>query len=312
MLALLQVVAPVFLVTAAGYLCVRLKYFKDSHIDGLNRFTQNFAIPVLLFNATWRLDLGAVFDPALLLAFYAGNTIAFVLGIIGARLFFKRRPGESVAIGFGALFSNSVILGIPIVDRAFGPDALAASFAVIAIHAPFCYVLGITVMEISRADGRNATDTARAVIRAMLKNALMIGILLGFAANLLGVSLPETVAEAMGLIVGAALPTAVFALGGVLTRYNMRRSVGEAVMIAVLSLIVHPTITFVLAYYVLDLPVIFVKGVVLTASMAPGINTYIFATMYQRAEGAAASTVLLATALSLISVSVWLGVLNGL
>ena len=312
MFALLQVVIPVFLVTAAGYACLRLGYFQDSHVDGLNRYTQNFAIPVLLFNATRQLDLTVVFDPALLLAFYAGNTAAFVLGILGARLIFKRRPGEAVAIGFGALFSNSVILGIPIVERAFGPEALAASFAVIAIHAPYCYFLGITVMEVSRADGRNALETARTVIRAMLKNALMNGIQMGFAVNLSCIPLPPTFVDATELIVASALPSALFALGGVLTRYSLRRSVGEAVMTSALSLVVHPTITFVLAYHVLDLPVIFVKGIVLTAAMAPGINTYIFATLYSRAEGAAASTVLLATAMSVISVSVWLAILSPL
>ncbi len=312
MLALLQVVIPVFLVTGAGYACVRLRYFKDGHIDGLNRFTQSFAIPVLLFDAARKLDLAAVFDPALLAAFYTGNTVTFVLGIVGARLIFKRRPGEAVAIGFGALFSNSVILGIPIVDRAFGPEALAAAFAIISIHAPFCYLLGITVMEVSRADGRGPIDTARVVLNAMLRNALMIGLALGFVVNLSGLPIPDTLVEGIDLVVAAALPTALFALGGVLTRYRLRASIGEAVMTATLSLIVHPSITFVLAYWVMDLPSIFVKGAVLTAAMAPGINTYVFATLYNRAEGAAASTVLLATALSVLSVSAWLAILSGL
>jgi predicted permease len=40
--------------------------------------------------------------------------------------------------------------------------------------------------------------------------------------------------------------------------------------------------------------------------MAPGINSYLFAAMYQRGQGVAASTVLLATASSVISVSAWL------
>lgn len=308
----MQVVAPVFAVTAAGYLCVLLGYFKDAHIDGLNRFTQGFAIPVLLFEAARTLDLAAVFDPRLLLAFYAGSTITFALGIWGARALFARRPGEAVAIGFGALFSNSVILGIPIVDRAFGPEALSASLAIISIHAPFCYLLGITVMEVSRADGRGVVETTRVVLRAMLRNALMIGLALGFAANLLAVPMPEVLVEGLALVVAAALPTALFGLGGVLVRYRLRRSLGEAAMVSLLSLAVHPAITFALAHWVLALPPIFVKGAVLTAAMAPGINTYIFATMYGRAEGAAASTVVLATGLSVLSISVWLAILGGI
>ncbi|MEL6127823.1 MAG: AEC family transporter, partial [Pseudomonadota bacterium] len=104
MLALFEIVVPVFLVIGAGYTAVHARLFKDSAVDGLMVFTQGFAIPCLLFGAIARLDLGAVFDVRLLVSFYSGATICFLLGILGARLLFHRRPGEAVAIGFGALF----------------------------------------------------------------------------------------------------------------------------------------------------------------------------------------------------------------
>lgn len=309
MLALLQVVAPVFLVTAAGYAAVWLGYVKDSHIDGLNRFSQGVAIPCLLFNAAMTLDLGRVFDWRLLGAFYAGATVTFVLGILGARLLFGRRPGESVVIGFGSLFSNSVVLGLPITERAFGAEALQAAYAIISIHAPYCYLLGITVMEISRADGRGARATAQAVVQAMARNALMAGIALGFAFNLAGLRPPGAVADALEILVASALPTALFGLGGVLTRYALRSIMGEAAMTSGLSLLVHPAIAFALAHWVLDLPTPFVQGAVIIAAMAPGVNTYIFATLYRRSEGAAAGTVVMATLLSVLTISAWLSVL---
>lgn len=311
-LELLHVILPVFIVTAAGYVATRLGYFGDNLIDGLSKFTQGFAVPVLLFRAAMGLDLGAVFDWRLLLSFYSGNTTAFFLGILGARLIFRRRPGEAVAIGFGALFSNSVILGIPIVTRAFGGPAVDATLAIVAIHAPFCYLLGITVMEFSRADGRGLGETVKAVFNAMVRNALMVGLGLGFAANLTGIVLPEVISESLSLIAAAALPTALVALGGVLTRYTIRSSLGEAAMTSTLSLIIHPAIAFTLSHHVFDLPMPFVQAATLTAAMAPGVNSYVFASMYNRAEGAAASTVLLATGLSVLSISLWLSVLHGL
>ena len=310
MLQLLQVVLPVFLVCGAGYLAVRTNYLNHQHVDGLNRFTQNFAIPCLLFRATMELDLQAAFDPGLLLTFYIASTATFFLGILGARRIFGRRPGEAVSIGFGSLFSNSVIMGIPIVGRAYGDEALAATIAIVALHAPYNYALGITVMEVSRADGRSAADTARAVFNAMAHNALMIGIALGFAANLSGLTLPTVVMEALDLVIAAALPTALIALGGVLTRYRIQSSIGTAAMTSFLSLVVHPGLAWLLGTQVFALSDPFLKAAVLTAAMAPGVNTYIFAAMYKRAEGAAASTVLLATIASLFSVSIWLALLG--
>jgi predicted permease len=47
----------------------------------------------------------------------------------------------------------------------------------------------------------------------------------------------------------------------------------------------------------------------MTAAMAPGINTYVFANMYGKARRVAASAVLMGTGLSIFTVWVWLAVL---
>lgn len=312
MLGLIQIVIPVFLVIGAGYIATRLKLFSDSGADGLMVFTQGFAIPCLLFAALARLDLGAVFDIRLLVSFYMGASTCFVLGILGARLIFRRRPGEAVAIGFGALFSNSVLLGLPIMERAYGTESLAANFAIISIHAPFCYLLGITSMEIARADGRGPVDTVRAVMRSMFRNSLMIGLALGFIVNLGNIPLPDPVWAAVDLMVRAALPAALFGLGAILTRYKLSAQLPQALMVSVLSLIVHPSIAWLMTVEVFDLSPEFVRSAVVTAAMAPGINAYVFANMYDRAKGVAASVVLLGTGMSVLSVSVWLWALSTL
>lgn len=304
------VVLPVFLVMGAGYLATRSGVFSSSAVDGLMVFTQSFAIPCLLFRALVDLDLGAVFDPRLLFSFYAGAVTCFILGILGARLIFHRRPGEAVAIGFGALFSNSVLIGLPIMERAFGADSLSPTFAIISIHAPFCYIVGITTMEFTRADGRGAAETARAIAKAIFRNALMIGLLLGFVFNLGGIPVLGPMRDGLDMMANAALPAALFGLGGILTRYGLRASLAEAGMISSLSLILHPAIAYVLTAHVFGLPPGFVHSAVVTAAMAPGVNSYVFASLYNRGQAQAASTILLATGLSVLTVSAWLTLLG--
>jgi malonate transporter len=308
---ILLVVIPVFLVIGGGYLATRARVFSAAAVDGLMVFTQSFAIPCLLFRALADLDLGAVFDPRLLFSFYAGAVVTFALGILGARKLFRHRPGEAVAIGFGALFSNSVLLGLPIMERAYGTAALAPTFAIVAVHAPFCYFLGITVMEFTRADGRSLPDTLRIVARTITRNGLMIGLALGFAVNLGDIPIPGPVHAALDMMADSALPAALFGLGGVLTRYKIRASLAEAGMIAALSLLVHPAITYALAQGLFGLPQGFVRSAVMTAAMAPGVNSYVFASMYSRGQAQAASAVLLATALLVLTASAWLAVLGG-
>jgi predicted permease len=309
--SILTVVLPVFILIATGYGASRSGLFSKTSVDGLMVFTLNFAVPCLLFLAIVDLDLSANFNPKLLISFYTGAVISFALGIFGARWLFNRRPGEAVAIGFGALFSNSVLLGLSVMERAYGPGSLGPVFAIVSIHAPFCYLVGITVMEFARADGRGLARTMRAVGRAMFRNALMIGLGLGFIVNLSGISLHETLRGALDMMASAALPTALFGLGGILARYSIRASLAEAGMISALSLIVHPAIAYGLSAGVFDLPVEFVRAAVVTAAMAPGVNAYVFASLYSRGQAQAASTVLLATGLSVLTVSAWLAVLGG-
>jgi malonate transporter and related proteins len=305
------VVLPVFLVAIAGYAATLGKVFPLVSVDGLMAYALRFAVPCMLFRAIAQIDLGEVFDPGLLISFYAGALASFALGMFGARRLFRRRPGESVAIGFSCLFSNSALLGLPIMERAYGSGSLAPNFAIISIHAPVCYLVGITVMEIARADGRGFLPTLQAVVQAMFRNALMIGLAIGFIINLGGIALHETIWTAVDMIANSALPAALFALGGVLTRYGLRNAGGEAILVTFLSLVVHPAIAYLLGTIVFGLPEAFLRAAVVTAAMAPGVNTYIFATQYQRGQAQAAGSVLLGTAVSVLTVSAWIFILGG-
>ena len=308
MQALLEVILPVFLVIGFGYGAVWFGAFSDAAVDGLTKFSQGFAIPCLLFSAIATLDLAAVFRPGLLFAFYAGATAGFLAGLLGARLIFGRSWEDAVAVGFVGLFSNSVMLGLPLTERAYGPEALAPNFAIIALHAPFCYLLGVTVMEAVKSRGRGVLSTMGRVALSMRRNALMIGILLGFAVNLSGAPVPGVVSDALGFMIAAALPAALFALGGVLCRYRPEGDFRLIGYVCGVSLLLHPAVTWALAQ-IFALGPEATRSAVLTAAMAPGVNAYIFASMYGRAMRVAASSVLLATGLSLGTAWVWLQLL---
>lgn len=310
MQALLDVILPVFVVIGAGYLAVWRGWISDAANDGLLKYTQTIAIPALLFAAIARLDLAATFDLRLLLSFYTGAFASFLIGLLAARHLFKRDWTEAVAIGFACLFSNSIMLGLPITERAYGAAGLAGNFAIVALHSPFCYAVGITAMEIARAkgSGANAAATAQKVARAMFSNALVLGILAGFAVNLTGLTLPGVLRDGLDLIVRSALPVALFSLGGVILRYRPDGDIKIIAMVVALGLLVHPAIVFGLGQ-ALDLSRDHLRSAVLTAAMAPGVNTYVFANMYGTGRRVAASAVLTGTALSLLTVWIWLQVI---
>ena len=111
--------------------------------------------------------------------------------------------------------------------------------------------------------------------------------------------------------VGWLVPLVVglFGLGGVLMRYRPEGDLMTIAFACAVSLIVHPLITFSLSN-ALDLSQAQMRSAVVTAAMAPGVNAYIFADMYGSAKRVAASTVLVGTALTVLTAWGWLTLLG--
>lgn len=309
MSALTAVILPVFIVLGFGYLAAWRGWFSEAAVDGLMKFAQGFAIPCLLFLAIAKLDLGAHFDLRLFGSFYAGALSGFAAGALGARFVFGRTGEEAVAIGFVGLFSNSLLLGLPITERAYGADALAANYAIIAVHAPFCYAVGITAMELVRARGTAWRFLPGKVLGAMFRNALVIGIGLGLVVNLAGLPLPAVLDDALSLMSRAALPAALFGLGGVLYRYRPEGDLRVILYVVAISLMLHPAVTWGLGRAT-ALPEDAFRSAVVTAGMAPGVNAYLFANMYGVARRVAASAVLIGTGVCILTAALWLTLLG--
>lgn len=311
MSALLDVILPVFMVIGFGYAAARAGLFSDNAVDGLMRFAQNFAVPCLLFKSIATLDLSGAYHAGLLISFYVGAFSGFALCFAGARYLFHRPLTDSVAIGFAGLFSNSLLLGLPITERAYGADALTGNFAIISIHSPMLYGFGISLMEWarSRGQGLSASALSRQVVRAIFSQPLVIGISLGFLVNLTGLPLPGAFWSGVDLMTRAAIPAALFGLGGVLLRYKPEGDKATIAMVCAASLIVHPGVTWLLATQVFALDTASLRSSILTGAMAPGVNAYLFAHMYGVAKRVNASAVLLGTGLSIGTVWMWLAIL---
>jgi predicted permease len=312
MVEILTIILPIFLVVTAGFAAVRTNVVTLGAVDGMMSIILRFALPCLLFRELSRLDLAENFNAPLLLSFYTGAVACFCLGLVGARLLFGRPWRDAVAIGFAALFSNCLMLGVPISERAFGAETLGTNFTIISIHSPTCFLIGIAAMELARADGQGAGTAVRLIAREIVRNPLMIGIGLAFLVNLSGLAVPVPVMASVDLLAEAAIPAALFGLGGILTRCEPKRAFGEAAMVVVLSLLVHPLLVTALGTQIFDLPTEVLRNAVLTAAMPTGLIAYVFAQLYGAAPGAAASAVMFATVGSVASVPLWLMFLNAL
>ncbi len=303
-------VLPVFGVVVVGYVAARMGWFPQSATQGLDTFVFTFAIPALLFRALANTDLPDVLPWGLWGSYYGGILIVWAIGSAFAVYVLRRPMKDAIVIGFGGGFSNTVMLGIPIILTAFGEEASVPLFLILAFHGltvfTICTFLLETAQAAERHDGASRPKPRLILLdslRGMARNPLIWALGCGVIFGQTGLTLPVPVDGVLEKLGQAGIPCALFAMGATLARYEIRRSIGAASQIAVIKLGLHPLIVFLLGTYVFALPVMWLKVATVMAAVPSGVYTFIMASRYAAAPGAASSAVVLTTALSLLTLS---------
>jgi malonate transporter len=307
---LVGVVAPIFGVIALGFVGVKVKVLDEGAVRGLVLYVFNFAIPILLFRSLALTELPANIEWSFLVSYYGGALVVFFLGMAAGRGLFHRPLEDQAIFGMGAGFSNTVLMGLPILLTAFGPEANLPVFLLIAFHGPILMTLVSGLIEVGRGEA-SLGNQVRTVGLELVRNPIIVGLAVGLAANLGGFVLPgplDRMAEMMG---ATAVPCALFALGSALAAYPLTGDVAPAMILTSLKLLVHPALVWVLAVPVMGLEGIWVPVAVTMAAMPSGINVYLFGARYDAAKGVAARTVFLSTIFSVGTISVLLYLFQG-
>ncbi len=306
----LEVLAPVFGIMGLGFVAARARVLDEAGVRGLVLFVFNFAIPVLLFRSIGGIRLPDDVRWGFLVAFYSGSLACYLLGMASARALFRRPLDHQAIFGMGAAFSNTVLLGIPVVLTAFGPEATLPLFLIIAFHSAVFAPLTVGLIQAGQGQGVSAGQQARRVVLEVVRNPIVLGLGAGLVANLTGLVLPPALDRGAELLGAAAVPCALFAMGSSLGIQPLVGDVPPALVLSTLKLVIHPLLVWVVAVPVLGLGGLWSAVAVTMAAMPSGVNVYLFAARYEAASGVAARTVLVTSALSVVTLAVVLALVG--
>ncbi|MDH3224616.1 MAG: AEC family transporter [Gemmatimonadota bacterium] len=307
MTPLVGTIAPVFGVMALGFLAVRLTFIGQIGTRRLVLFVFNAAIPIMLFYRIASIDFPEQIEWSFLLAFYGSAFATYAAGMAVGALVFGRPLEEQAIYGMGAGFSNTVLLGIPLLVSAFGPEATLPVFLIIAFHSATLLPVSVALMAAGRRrrDGETRLRIGGLLVE-ILANPIILGILLGLAANRAGVALPGPVDVLAGLMSTVAIPCALIALGASLAGYRVTGQIGPATLLAALKLLLHPLLAWLIAVPILGLGAPWAPVAVVMAGMPSGAMVYLFGARYGTATDVAAGTVVVASAASVVTLSILL------
>jgi len=304
----LELAAPLFALVLVGYLLSRIGRWPTEASAALSKFVFAVAMPALLFRLMSGLAALPPVDARLLLAYFGGCLVVFALGRIVARTAFGLDGiGQSV-FAIGGIFSNNVLLGVPLARLAFGEVVMPSVALVLIFNTLLLWTLVSVSVEWAR-HGELSLKGFGATVRSVLTNPIVASILAGSIFGLAGVPLPAAVDAPLRLIGDAAAPLALIVLGMGLAEYGVRQGWREGAAITALKLAAQPTAVWLLSW-MLKLPRVETQAVVLLAALPVGVNVYLMSREFRSIEGAVATSLVMSTALAALTTPMVLALLR--
>lgn len=210
----LQALWPLFALIVAGYLLRRRGFPGEAFWPGAERLNYFVLFPALLFASLAKAPLDNPALPRLAAAVLLG------LGAGWLGLLAMRRWRGWPAARFGPLVQGTLrfntYLGLATVGSLYGAPGLALAALLLALMVPLVNLMSVWALTAEQG------HDARALLRPILKNPLILACAAGAAWNLAGFSLDGGTDRLLTLLAAASLPLGLLCVGAALDPAQLR------------------------------------------------------------------------------------------
>lgn len=303
---ILDSLVPLITLVALGFLSQKKQWVINSTITDISKITFSYLFPIFLFSNIARVPLNDVLSVAVFTSFYGAVLLTYLLSFIVCLLTQSKHVSPGV-FALNSTYSNTIIIGLPFLINLYSSEVAAFVFMIISVHSAILFGLTGALHSMKSSGSFNGVQ----FLKNLIKNPLLIGIFLGFAVNLLTLPLPNTFYKTCELITSPALALALFILGANLYQYRISGNYKVIILASLIKLIILPLITLVLSRYVFALDTMLVTILVVLTACPIGVNAYIIACQQKSGEKIVASSVVLTTLLSALTLPSWVYIISG-
>lgn len=304
---LFTVILPVFALILLGKLIMRLRLVDLAGLKALTDIVFYIVLPALLFLSIAQHPASDTLGIAA--AYFAVLLPCYALSLLGARQLLGLSLPQGAVFALNATFGNMGLLGVPIVEAAWGQRGLAVLLALIGFHSVIMLPLTTVLVELGFNRGAGLRAVARQTGLGLVRNPVILAIAAAYAWRLTGLDLPLVLARFLGLLAQAASPLALICVGASLPRLAGRAVWGEAMLGAAIKLAGLPLVVWCTARAV-GLAGTTLAVMVLAAALPTGANAFMLARRAGTQHDSSASTVVIGTVLSVATLTVVLAALR--
>lgn len=296
---------PVVLLIAVGFLAGRRAWISATAAPDLANLIFLLLSPALLFRA---MSAVHVQDLSLkpLAAYFLGAFLIF-----GGTLAVRGFNRTASVLAMANTYSNTVMIGIPLVGLAYGAEGMVTLLTLVSLHALVLLTTATVAVElaVAREDAaagkgadRHIAATALLAVRNAVLHPVPIPIIAGLLFAQTGWTIPPVLDRPLQLLGQAFGPLALVMVGVTLAHTTVGRHLLGALALAAVKNLVHPLLVVAIGWLlgVRGLPL---AVMTVAAALPIGANVFLFSQRYHVAEELTTASVAVSTTLGLVSLS---------
>ncbi len=300
---IIGLVLPFFGMIFLGAFAARITRQPLEALGWMNTFIIYIALPALFFQLLAKTPIEQLTEWRYIAGCVLATYIVFLLMFAGSLLWSKSGIAESTIKGLAAAYGNIGYMGPGLALLAFGPEAAVPVALIFCFENIMHFAVAPTMMALAGGEKASPGELVLGVVKRIVLHPFIIATAVGVTAAWLQVQPPAPLERLLGYLAQAAAPCALFAMGVTLALRPLQRVPHELGVIALLKLVVHPVVCYLMLGLVGSFSETWVFAAVLLAALPTATNVFVIAQQYGVWVNRASASVLLTTVLSVATVT---------
>lgn len=174
----INAIAPMILMIGLGYCLKAIGFFTPEFLNIGNKFVFRVGLPIMLFINVYDIENLGQMNWAVIIYCIVITAVLFSVGYLLTFVFTKvpERRGVLLQCTFR---SNFAIIGLPLAGALGGSLAVANASVISCVTIPLYNVLAVIALSVFLENRGSGNDRIRGVVRNILKNPLILGVVTG-------------------------------------------------------------------------------------------------------------------------------------
>lgn len=276
LLDILAITAPVFILVGIGYISVLRNVVPREGMRFLAAFLVNIAVPALLFKSISSRKISEVIQLDFMFAYGVGSLAAFLIVFLLSKRLLNQGVTGAAIYGMGGSFSNTLMIGYPVVTGLLGSAALVPFALALLIENFFMMPLTLALADIGQNKGKGFFSTLTGLFVTVFKNPLILAILIGVLFSIFNIHTPGVANTVIDLLSRIVVGLGLFVIGGMLVGFKYSGKLKDVSLIMFGKLLLHPLMVFLMLLLMPEMNTDYrIAGVMLASIPMFGIYTVI-------------------------------------